>query len=257
MPESQKPRKPMNQTPVWERPVKGPISHAAQLPPSNLKRNLLIGAGATAAAGGTYYLHRRGRTKEKEKTVTASKNLVNPYEEVVVFGKAYPVALPVPRSTTIRALVPTGSHVGHGNALKHVRNSKGGGGRATALERYTGSSTKKSSKDISPVAKARGFDSPGIARSLTAATHGAAREEKPNSTARGLMLARSYRTSGVPRTGATAEKVSYRHRMQSNFDNKVMGGDWGSDASRRNASMKELRGRVSFGDSGRKGKRLA
>lgn len=63
--------------------------------------------------------------------------LVNPYEETVVFGKAYPVAWPPPGATRIRALVPTGSHVGHANAL-HIAHGKGShGGPATKLERYS------------------------------------------------------------------------------------------------------------------------
>lgn len=61
--------------------------------------------------------------------------LVNPFEEVVVFGKALPLD-PV-SSTRLRALVPTGKHIGHGNALTHVHNSGGKGGKATRLQRYT------------------------------------------------------------------------------------------------------------------------
>ena len=63
-------------------------------------------------------------------------NLINPFEETVVFGKAYPVAWPVERAQTLAALVPTGRHVSHANALSVTRNPRGGGGRATRLERY-------------------------------------------------------------------------------------------------------------------------
>jgi hypothetical protein len=65
-------------------------------------------------------------------------NLVDPFAEVVVFGKAYPVAWPPPGATSVKALLPTGRHVSHANALLHVRNSRGGGGKATRLEHYTG-----------------------------------------------------------------------------------------------------------------------
>ena len=60
--------------------------------------------------------------------------LVNPFEEVVVFGKAYDLmsgSAPV----AVRALVPTGGHVGTANDLKVVRRN-GGGGPATKLEIY-------------------------------------------------------------------------------------------------------------------------
>jgi hypothetical protein len=57
--------------------------------------------------------------------------LVDPFAEVVVFGKAYPVAWPPPGATSVKALLPTGRHVSHANALLHVRNSRGGGGKAT------------------------------------------------------------------------------------------------------------------------------
>lgn len=65
-------------------------------------------------------------------------DLVNPFDEVVIIGKRYKIAVPPQGSTVIAALTPTGRHVSHANALHHTRNSKGGGGRATRLERYTG-----------------------------------------------------------------------------------------------------------------------
>src|SRR5690242_15589057 len=79
-----------------------------------------VGATGLAAAGAHHHM---------------SKSLVNPFEEVVAFGKAYPVALPVPRATRVRALLPTGGHVSHANDLKVIRRN-GKGGPATKLERY-------------------------------------------------------------------------------------------------------------------------
>lgn len=69
--------------------------------------------------------------------------MVNPFEETVVFGKAYPVAWPPPSSTRIRALLPTGAHIGHANALHVVHSSAHSGGPATRLERYTKGKVKK------------------------------------------------------------------------------------------------------------------
>lgn len=252
MPESQKPRKPMNPVPVYER--EKPARKVVRLGGGthvDLKRGLIIG-GIAGAGAGAYLIHQRSKNKEKEKTVTASKNLVNPYEEVVVFGKAYPVALPVPRSTTIRALVPTGSHVGHGNALVHVRNSKGGGGRATKLERYTGSSTKKSSKDISPVAK-KGFEGRSITAGLNRSIQNMA-GSMPRGKERGLAMAHGYQPTGIPKSGRTAGKVQRLGRMKSAADERI---GFGTDASRRNSDMTALRSKVNFGDAGRKGSRLA
>ena len=80
-------------------------------------------AGATglAAAGAHHHM---------------SKSLVNPFEEVVAFGKAYPVALPVARAVRVRALLPTGGHVSHANDLKVYRGRRSGG-PATKLEHYS------------------------------------------------------------------------------------------------------------------------
>jgi hypothetical protein len=64
--------------------------------------------------------------------------LVDPFSEVVVFGKAYPVAWPPQGATSVKALLPTGRHVSHANRLHHTHNSRGGGGKATTLEHYTG-----------------------------------------------------------------------------------------------------------------------
>lgn len=38
--------------------------------------------------------------------------------------------------TRVAALVPTGNHIGRGQNLLHVHNSKGGGGRATSLQHF-------------------------------------------------------------------------------------------------------------------------
>lgn len=63
-------------------------------------------------------------------------DLVNPYEELVIVGKRYKVAVPPQSSTVIRALTPTGRHVSHANKLGHWSGPHSGG-RATRLERYT------------------------------------------------------------------------------------------------------------------------
>lgn len=227
MPESQRPRKPMNPTPVYDRPRKS-AAIPTRAPGNNIGRNIGLGVAATIGATGIIR-HQRSKTKEKEKTVTASKNLINPFEEVVVFGKAYPVALPVSHATTIRALVPTGGHVGHGNALKHVHNSSGGGGRATKLERYTGKGTKKAG---SPVAK-------GIRTGLAMASN----PVRPGALG-----------GGIPKTGRTAGRIQRLSRMQSGAEKRI---GFGTTADRRTADMTALRGKVNFGDAGSKGKRLA
>jgi len=120
----------------------------------HLGRNVAIGAGAAAAAGTTGYLIHRNHQRKN----AMSKNLVNPFEEVVAFGKAYKVALPVPGATRIRALVPTGGHVGHGNALTHVRHGSGGGRNATKLEVYR--HTPKGQRS-GPFGKAAAFSETG------------------------------------------------------------------------------------------------
>lgn len=75
-------------------------------------------------------------------------DLIDPFSQIVVFGKAYargghpPVALPVPGSVRIPTPKFGESYRGDGLKLVHVRNTKGGGGPATALERYTPSKGK-------------------------------------------------------------------------------------------------------------------
>jgi hypothetical protein len=61
-------------------------------------------------------------------------DIINPFEELVVFGKRLP--LEPMSSTVIGALHPTGKHVGHGQDLGHFRGPKSGG-KAGHLERYT------------------------------------------------------------------------------------------------------------------------
>jgi hypothetical protein len=68
-------------------------------------------------------------------------DLINPFEP---FGKA--ATWPPQSSTRLRALVPTGAHVGHANDLSVTHNSRGGGGRATALEVYHGHRGKTAAK---------------------------------------------------------------------------------------------------------------
>jgi len=88
-----------------------------------------VGAGIGT---GAYLAHRHNQQKGK----TVAKSLINPFTEVVVFGKALP--LDPQASTVIRALVPTGRHIGHGNDL--VRGTgRRKGGPATRLELYRGS----------------------------------------------------------------------------------------------------------------------
>lgn len=61
-------------------------------------------------------------------------DIINPFEELVVFGKKLP--LEPQSSTVIAALRPTGRHLGHGGDLTHVRG-KASGGKQPQIERYT------------------------------------------------------------------------------------------------------------------------
>lgn len=74
-------------------------------------------------------------------------DLINPFEEPMSFGKA--ATTPPQSSTTIRALVPTGRHVGHGQDLTHVRGPKSPAS-GTLLEHYRG---KKTKQVVQPVGK--------------------------------------------------------------------------------------------------------
>ena len=101
---------------------------------TGLSRGTKIAAGAlvaTAAAGGAYALHRR---HQRSKAVT--KNLINPFEDVVVFGKAYKTSFFPQSSSRSAALVPTGKHLGHGNRLGHFRGT-GVSPQGTGLRKYT------------------------------------------------------------------------------------------------------------------------
>ena len=88
-------------------------------------------------------------------------DLINPFEDVVVFGKAYRNVWPVESAQTIAAIVPTGRHVSHANDLSVTRNSRGGGGRATRLEVYRG---KKRGLRQGPFGK--GLDADPFAKGL-------------------------------------------------------------------------------------------
>ena len=83
-------------------------------------------------------------------------DIINPFEELVVFGKRLPLE-PL-SSTIIGALHPTGKHVGHGQDLGHFRGPKSGG-RAGHLERYTtkvvGQRQGPFGKGLVPVAAAK------------------------------------------------------------------------------------------------------
>jgi hypothetical protein len=61
-------------------------------------------------------------------------DIINPFEELVVFGKAFP--LEPTGSTALAALRPTGRHLGHGGDLTYVRG-KASGGKQPQIERYT------------------------------------------------------------------------------------------------------------------------
>lgn len=113
-------------------------------------KRVAIGAGVVGGAAGAGYLVHR----HNQKKAAMSKSFVNPFEEVVAFGKAYPRS--VVHGTDVqrvRALVPTGRNVGHANALTHVKRKAKVSGRATRLERYTGGGI---SQRVGPFGKAAG-----------------------------------------------------------------------------------------------------
>lgn len=98
--------------------TKAQLAHSrpAMPRPNHLGRNAAMAAGVGGVAiGGGYLVHRHNQKK-----AAMSKNLVDPFNDVVVFGKAYPVVEPVPRSVRVAALLPTGRHVGDANKLVHV-----------------------------------------------------------------------------------------------------------------------------------------
>ena len=124
-------------------------------------RTAAVVAGTAAAGVGTAVLI--DRHNKQKKAAAMSKNWINPFEEVVVFGKAYTVV----SETNVRytgSLVHTGKHVGHGQRLTEVKNSSGGGGKATKLERYAGG---HSSQRVGPFGKSLSFS--GLKRAKKAA----------------------------------------------------------------------------------------
>lgn len=133
-------------------------------------------------------------------------DLINPFEEVVVFGKAYPVAWPVASATQLKALVPTGKHVGHGLRLSHTRIA-GGGGKATRLERYTRG--KKVSKGIAEglqLASTTGAATAKTARSAAARPSG---RIKPRPSVRnGLEMVRNMPLGAAPAGGRTGRRLT-------------------------------------------------
>lgn len=104
-----------------------PSPAAAPSPPAvarrarRLSRGRMIalgGLGVTAGGAGLYALHRSRRRK-----AAVGKQWITLDGEVVELRKAAPIALPVPSSRPVRALLPTGRHVSHANDLKRVKIS--------------------------------------------------------------------------------------------------------------------------------------
>ena len=115
-------------------PAAAEVAVAAKSPRAGLSRNTKIAGGVlvgTAAAGGAVALHRR-----RQRSAAMSKALINPFEDVVVFGKAYKTSFFPQSSSRAAALVPTGKHLGHGNRLGHFRGT-GVSPQGTGLRRYT------------------------------------------------------------------------------------------------------------------------
>lgn len=96
--------------------------------------------------------------------------LYDPFQEI---AKAYPNPVDSPKVRILTALVPTGKHVGSANSLVHVRNSHGGGGKATSLERYKGHGTKLGRKMAGPIHK-RGVETPSALKLLGGRSNGTA-----------------------------------------------------------------------------------
>lgn len=142
-------------------------------------------------------------------------NIINPFEEIVVFGKKLP--LEPMSSTRIRALKPTGKHLGHGLDLTHVRG-RASGGRATKLERYTttpkglrqgpfsGSSLKNGSKLVEVKGSGKGYRTGPFGKSVFTQAPEVARilAQKPGkpSTSRGLGMIAGIPKSTLKPTGA-------------------------------------------------------
>lgn len=205
-PRSARPRRKMG-VPQYERDtidrfVDVHVNSPAPAGAKGVRGKLLPIAAGTAAVGGAGYLIHRSRQKKD----TMSKNLVNPFEEVVVFGKAYPVALPVPGAKVIRALVPTGSHVGHGNDLKVVRNGKGKGGRRAGLEHYT---AKTKGHRMGPFGKAAGGNSVANGLKMISELPKVTTVPKPPPTPGRVRIARgkAYRNSSAPDAGRVGRSL--------------------------------------------------
>lgn len=153
--------------------------------------------------------------------------LVNPFEEVVVFGKAHHLASSFGTDVRVlRALVPTGGHVADANRLTHV-SGPNSGGPATALERYTRGRVGKASvgeglKMIGNIPKPKGV--PHMGPQMPGAT----KYPKSFPMARGVR-AQTF-AAPTPRLGA--------------------GG-----TARVDNAMSDLRAK-SFGNAGSKGRRI-
>lgn len=178
-----------------QRPPSAPRAAAAprrviQSSPRRVGRNAAIGAGVAAVGAGGYLAYRHHQRKQD----TMSKNLVNPFEEVVAFGKAYKVALPVPGAKVIRALVPTGGHVGHGNDLKVVRRAARGGRNATKLEVY-----RHTPRGQRPGPFGKAFAMPGSLRSVKFGAKAKATVDPNAQVQRSLALASNPKVGNVSR----------------------------------------------------------
>lgn len=99
-------------------------------------------------------------------------DLVNPFEQVVVFGKAYSTqsVLHGTNVVTLRSLVPTGKHVGTGNNLVHASGPKKGG-PATKLEHYRKGKVGKAAGSTvgRAIVRSRGMAPPTVAPRAAAA----------------------------------------------------------------------------------------
>jgi hypothetical protein len=116
------------------------------------RNKVLIGGAVIGTAGiGAKLAYDHNKRKG-----AMSKNLINPFEEVVVFGKAYPAVYPFSAAKSIGALHPTGSHVGHGNKLVHI-TGKATSPQGTGLRRYT---TKPTGLRVGPFGKADSYSVP-------------------------------------------------------------------------------------------------
>jgi hypothetical protein len=130
-------RNPPAGTATWE----GNTARSASRGHGHGKIGLLaLGALTAASLGGNGLLLHRNHNQK-----VAKMSLVDPFSEVVVFGKAvgrsgdgkYRVVWPPASATSLRSLVPTGRHVGTANNLVHVHGVKTKGRNANSLEHYS------------------------------------------------------------------------------------------------------------------------